>query len=251
MTKYKLHGRRYWLVGASEGLGAALAQAMAQRGARLVLSSRRADALEAVARPLGAEVVAMDVADPASVAAAAAQVGTVDGLVWLAAVYWPMRAQDWDAEKVVAMCDINLTGCARVLGAVLPGMIARNDGHVVLTGSLSGFRGLPGAVAYGASKAGVMSLAETLRADLAHTGVRIQLANPGFIRTRLTAMNDFAMPQLMEPAQAADQIIRLMESGRFSRSFPTPFQWLLRGSAFLPEWLYYKLVATKDGGLSG
>ena len=68
----------------------------------------------------------------------------------------------------------------------------------------------------------------------------------GFIRTRLTAMNDFAMPQLMEPAQAADQIIRLMESGRFSRSFPTPFQWLLRGSAFLPEWLYYKLVAAKD-----
>ena len=72
----------------------ALAQAMAKRGARLVLSSRRADALEAVARPLGAEVVPMDVADPASVAAAAAQVGEVDGLVWLAAVYWPMRAQD-------------------------------------------------------------------------------------------------------------------------------------------------------------
>lgn len=246
MTKFTLHGRRYWLIGASEGLGAALAEAMSQRGARLVLSSRRADALEAVARPLGAEVVPMDVADPVSVAAAAAQVGEVDGLVWLAAVYWPMRAQDWDTEKVVAMCDINLTGCARVLGAVLPGMVARNEGHVVLTGSLSGFRGLPGAVGYGASKAGVMSLAETLRADLAHTGVRIQLANPGFIRTRLTAMNDFAMPQLMEPAQAADQIIRLMESGRFSRSFPTPFQWLLRGSAFLPEWLYYKLVAAKD-----
>ena len=239
-------GARYWLVGASDGLGAALAEALAARGLRLVLSARPSDRLTALAARLGAEPVAMDVADAASVRQAAAQVGPVDGLVWLAGVYWPMRAQDWNAAQVEAMCDINFTGCARVLGAVLPGMIARNAGHVVITGSLSGFRGLPGAVGYGASKAACMSLAETLYCDLRHTAVRVQLANPGFIRTRLTAQNDFAMPQIMAPEDAAAQMVRLMDSPRFSRSFPTPFQWLFRATNFLPDALYYRLFAPKS-----
>lgn len=239
-------GQRYWLVGASDGLGAALAEALGARGIRLVLSARASDRLTSLADRLGAEAVPMDVADGASVQAAAMRVGAVDGLVWLAGVYWPMRAQDWRADQVEAMCDINFTGCARVLGAVLPGMVARNAGHVVITGSLSGFRGLPGAVGYGASKAACMSLAETLHCDLRGTGVKVQLANPGFIRTRLTALNDFAMPQIMEPSEAAAQMILLMESRRFSRSFPTPFQWLFRAANFLPNVLYYRLFAPKS-----
>lgn len=239
-------GQRYWLVGASDGLGAALAEALAARGIRLVLSARASERLTGLAEKLGAEAVPMDVADPASVKAAAAQVGAVDGLVWLAGVYWPMRAQDWQADQVEAMCDINFTGCARVLGVVLPGMVARNAGHVVITGSLSGFRGLPGAVGYGASKAACMSLAETLYSDLRGSGVKVQLANPGFIRTRLTALNDFAMPQIMDPAEAAAQMLRLMDSNRFSRSFPTPFQWLFRAANFLPDALYYRLFAPKS-----
>lgn len=239
-------GQRYWLVGASDGLGAALAEALAARGIRLVLSARASDRLTALAERLGAEAVPMDVADRASVREAAAKVGPVDGLVWLAGVYWPMRAQDWQADQVEAMCDINFTGCARVLGAVLPGMVARDAGHVVITGSLSGFRGLPGAVGYGASKAACMSLAETLYCDLRGTGVKVQLANPGFIRTRLTALNEFAMPQIMEPSEAAAQMIRLMESERFSRSFPTPFQWVFRLANFLPDALYYRIFAPKS-----
>ena len=242
----RLQGKRYWLVGASEGLGAALAQGMADRGARLVLSARNADRLAEVAAPLGAEIAPMDVAKREDVRRVAETVGPVDGLVWLAGIYWPMRAQDWNPDQVEAMCDVNFTGCARVIGAVLPGMVARGQGHLVITGSLSGFRGLPGAVGYGASKAGCMSLAETLHADLRGTGVRVQLANPGFIRTRLTAMNDFAMPQIMEPGAAADHMLRLMESNRFSASFPTPFQWLFRGGNFLPDALYYRLVAPKS-----
>lgn len=239
-------GQRYWLVGASDGLGAALAEALVARGLRLVLSARPSDRLTALAARLGAEALPMDVANRASVQQAAAQVGAVDGLVWLAGVYWPMRAQDWQADQVEAMCDINFTGCARVLGAVLPGMVARNAGHVVITGSLSGFRGLPGAVGYGASKAACMSLAETLHCDLRGTGVKVQLANPGFIRTRLTAQNNFAMPQIMEPAGAAAQMIRLMDGNRFSHSFPAPFQWLFRAANFLPDTLYYRLFAPKS-----
>jgi NADP-dependent 3-hydroxy acid dehydrogenase YdfG len=238
-------GKRYWLVGASEGLGRALAQRMSAAGADLVLSARSADRLEELAASLPgrAEAVAMDVADPASVAAAGATVGAVDGLVYLAGLYWPMRAQDWDAAQVEAMCDVNFTGCARVLGQVVPAMVARDRGHVVLTGSLSGFRGLPGAVGYGASKAAVMSLAETMRADLKGTGVEVQLANPGFIRTRLTEKNDFSMPFLMEPEDAAARMFAHMNGRRFAANFPRGFGAVFRLSQFLPDWAYFRLFS--------
>jgi short-subunit dehydrogenase len=112
---------------------------------------------------------------------------------------------------------------------------------VVIVGSLSGFRGLPGAIGYAASKAGVMALAESMQADLRRTGVTVQLANPGFIRTRLTDKNDFSMPFLMEPEAAARDIFEFMCTRRFSLSFPVPFAWVFRGSQFLPDWLYYRL----------
>ena len=235
-------GQRYWLVGASDGLGLALAQAMAARGAALILSARDPERLQAAAAPLGAKALPMDVGDPESVRAAAQQLGDIDGLVFLAGVYWPIKAQNWNPDQVEAMCNVNFTGCARVVGAVLPQMTARNRGHLVITGSLSGFRGLPGAIGYAASKAGTMVLAESLYADLRQTGVQVQLANPGFIRTRLTDKNDFNMPFLMEPEQAAAEMLALMDNPRsFKRSFPRVFSWLFRGGQFLPDALWYRL----------
>jgi short-subunit dehydrogenase len=239
-----LTGKHYWLIGASEGLGLALAGKMRNAGAQLTLSARSQEALAAAQRGLpGVNVVPVDVASSASVTEAAAQIGPVDGVVFLAGVYWPMAAQALNAEQLTAMCDINFTGCARVMGAVLPGMVARGSGHIVITGSLSGFRGLPGAVGYSASKAGTMALAESLYADLRGTGIKVQLANPGFIRTRLTAKNDFSMPFLMEPEAAADHMMALMHSTRFKSSFPMVFSWLFRLSQFLPDWAYYPMFA--------
>lgn len=235
--------KRYWLVGASEGLGLALAKRMARAGAQVVLSARSADRLAEAVAAVGPRATALpcDVADSASVQAAARSLGDLDGVVFLAGVYWPTKAQDWDAKAVETMIDVNLTGCARVMAAVVPGMVARDRGHVVITGSLSGFRGLPGAIGYGASKAGCMSLAESMHCDLRSTGVRVQLANPGFIRTRLTDKNDFKMPQIMEPEAAAEIMFAHMDRGGFSRSFPTPFQWVFRLSQFLPDALYFRL----------
>jgi NADP-dependent 3-hydroxy acid dehydrogenase YdfG len=240
-------GKRYWLVGASEGLGRALAEKLSAAGAEVVLSARSAERLAEVAASLPgpSQVVPVDVADTASVRAAAQAAGQVDGVVFLAGLYWPTKAQDWDADQVETMCDVNFTGCARVIGSVLPGMVARGQGHVVITGSLSGFRGLPGAIGYGASKAGVMALAESMQADLRGSGITVQVANPGFIRTRLTDKNDFAMPFLMEPAEAADHMMRLMRSDSFKLSFPMVFSWLFRLSQFLPDWAYYRIFAPK------
>jgi len=242
-----IRGKRYWLVGASEGLGRALAGRMSAAGAELVLSARSEARLAELAAGLpGKAIVApCDISDTASVRAAAEVAGEVDGLVFLSGVYWPQAAQAWNAEQVEAMCDINFTGCARVLGTVVPRMVARNRGHIVLTGSLSGFRGLPGSIGYSASKAGVMSLAECLHADLRGTGVRVQVANPGFIRTRLTDKNDFAMPFLMTPEQAADAMLAHMRSDRFKVSFPWLFSLLFRGGQFLPDWAWYRLFGRR------
>lgn len=239
-------GKRYWVVGASEGLGAALARKISTAGAEVVLSARHESRLADVADglPGKSQIVTVDVSDAESVATAAAQVGEVDGVVYLAGVYWPMKATEWDAEQAEAMADVNFTGAMRVMGQVVPPMVARDAGHIVLTGSLSGFRGLPGAIGYGASKAGVMALAESMRCDLRRTGVRVQLANPGFIKTRLTEKNDFTMPFLMMPDAAAQQIFELMcDDNAFQRHFPWLFSWVFRLSRFLPDWAYYRLFA--------
>jgi NADP-dependent 3-hydroxy acid dehydrogenase YdfG len=239
-------GKRYWLVGASEGLGLALAQKLNTAGAEVIVSGRNKDRLDEVVAglPGRARAVAVDVGDEASVAQAAEEIGEIDGMVFLAGVYWPMPATDWNAEQAIAMADVNFTGAVRVLSHVVPQMVARDAGHIVMTGSLAGFRGLPGAVGYGASKAAVMSLTESLRADLWRTGVRVQLANPGFIKTRLTDKNAFHMPFLMTPEQAAQEMFELMcDKAAFDRSFPGLFSLVFRLSRFLPNWLYYRLFA--------
>jgi short-subunit dehydrogenase len=236
-------GKRYWLVGASEGLGRALALKMSRAGVELILSARSEERLQALAAELPgrATCLPIDIADRASVAAAWEAVGQIDGMVFLAGVYTPISAKDWDADAVEAMFDINLTGAARVLGHVVPDFVARDAGHIVLTGSLSGVRGLPGAIGYAASKAGLYSLAESLDGDLKDTGIEVQLVNPGFIKTRLTDKNDFTMPFIMEPDRAAEIFFEHMTGTGFARSFPTLFSLVFRLSAVLPHALYRRL----------
>lgn len=243
MTEWQ--GKRYWLVGASDGLGAALALRLSRAGAEVILSARSEDKLTALADslPAKAQVVPVDVADEASVAAAAKTVGKMDGVVYLAGVYWPFGAKDWNAEQATAMADINFTGLMRVMGQVVPAMVARDAGHIVITSSLTGFRGLPGSIGYTASKAATMSLAECMYADLRKTGVKVQVVNPGFIKTQLTDKNDFKMPFIMEPDDAAREMFEHMTTDKFKKSFPFGFSLLFRGSQFLPDWLYYRIFS--------
>ncbi len=240
-------GKRWWLVGASEGLGRAVAEVMSRAGCDLILSARNADRLEELVATLPgrARALPLDVSDRAAVERAAADIGPLDGMVYLAGVYWPMKSGEWDNEKAETMADINFLGAQRCVGAVIGPMLAQGHGHIVLTGSLSGFRGLPGAIGYGASKAAVMYLAESLQADLRTSPIKVQLVNPGFIRTRLTDKNDFSMPFIMEPDAAAREFFDHMNTDGFKKSFPLLFSWLFRISQFMPDWLYYRLFGAK------
>lgn len=237
-----LSGKTYWIVGASEGLGRALAQALDKAGARLILSARSGDRLVALADTLrDATPLEMDVTDPAAVARAVDLAGDVDGVIYCAGQYTPLKAQNWDAAAVEAMCEVNFLGAVRLLGHVVPRFARGNRGHIVLIGSLAGFRGLPGAIGYGASKAALMHLGENIAADLRGTDVKIQIVNPGFIKTRLTDKNHFRMPFIQTPEQAAEQVLKAMQGGRFSTSFPAPFSWLFRVGRFLPRGLFYRI----------
>lgn len=243
MTDWR--GKRYWLVGASDGLGEALAGVLSRAGAEVILSSRSEDKLRAVADGLPGKtsIVTLDVSDNDSVIAAAEAVGDIDGIVHLAGVYWPFGAEQWDAEQANAMADINFTGLIRVMGQVVPKMVSKDKGHIVITSSLTAFRGLPGSVGYTASKAGTMSLAECMYADLRKTGVKVQVINPGFIKTQLTDKNDFKMPFLMEPEDAAREVFEHMNTDKFKRSFPWAFSLVFRLSQFLPDSLYFRLFS--------
>jgi short-subunit dehydrogenase len=236
-------GRRYWIVGASEGLGRALAGVMSRSAAELVLSARSEERLHDLAADLPgrARAVPCDVADRKSVERAAAEAGEIDGLVSMPAAYWPMSARDWHPDRVEEMADVNFTGCLRVLGQVVPRMVARGHGHIVLVGSLSGHRGLPRSVGYGASKAAIINLAEGMRSDLEGTGVEVQLVNPGFVRTRLTERNDFRMPGLMEPEQAAREIFEHMNRDSFAHDFPLWFSLAFAMGRVLPQGMWQRL----------
>ena len=245
MSDMELNGKRYWLVGAGDGLGRALAHHMSKAGIEVVVSARSEDKLAELVSELPgkASYQTVDISDDDSVKAAAAAVGQIDGVVLLAGAYWPFAATEWNAEQAVTMADVNFTGFVRVLGQVIPDFVKRDAGHVVITSSLSGFRGLPGSIGYTASKAATMSLAECMYADLRKTGVRVQVANPGYIKTQLTAKNDFNMPFIMEPEDAAREMFELMLTDRFKKSFPTAFSLLFRVSQFLPDWAYYRMFS--------
>ncbi|MGI9369763.1 MAG: SDR family NAD(P)-dependent oxidoreductase [Ruegeria sp.] len=235
------NGKTYWLIGASEGLGRAIAQELGSRGARLILSSRNVERLTSLCGSLpDASAVPIDVTDLASVQRAVAKIGQVDGLIYNAGAYEPMRATEWDTETALAISDVNYSGVLRVLGETVPGFVTAGKGDITLVGSLAGYRGLPAAIGYGASKAALISLAETMRFDLAETGVTVRLVNPGFIKTRLTEKNSFKMPMLMTPEDAASRVVRAMTKRRFRTDFPAPFSWVIRALAFLPDLLIYR-----------
>jgi short-subunit dehydrogenase len=237
--------KRYWLVGASDGLGAALAQRLSRAGVEVIVSARSEEKLSALVETLPgkASFQTIDVSDNDSVIAAAKAVGEVDGVVFLAGVYWPFGAKEWDAEQANAMADINFTGLMRVMGQVVPQMVSRDAGHIVITSSLTGFRGLPRSIGYTASKAATMSLAECMYADLRKTGIDVQVVNPGFIKTQLTEKNDFTMPFIMETDDAAREVFEHMNTNKFKKSCPWLFSMVFRGSQFLPDWLYFRIFS--------
>lgn len=242
-------GRRVWIVGASTGIGAALAEALAQAGARVALSARSADKLNALAARLpGSLVLPLDVRVAPSLARAYASIrtawGGLDLACFNAGTYAPMRAQDFDLGHMNEHFAVNYHGVTNGLAAVLPDFIARAAEHpaLAIVSSVAGYRGLPRAMAYGPSKAALINLAETLYLDLSPMGIGVFVINPGFVETPLTAQNEFHMPALISAAEAARHIVSGFARGAFEIHFPRRFSNFLKTLRCLPYRAYFAAI---------
>jgi short-subunit dehydrogenase len=237
----KFTNKSIWLIGASEGLGREVAKLLNDEGAQLYLSARNETSLHQMCREMNnARALPLDVTNADSLNSAFCQIGSLDVLIYNAGAYDPMACQDWNTEKVLRMIDVNFNGCVRAIGEVLPNMLTNGSGQIVLIGSLSAYGGLPKAVGYGASKAALASLAETMRHDLNNTGIDVQLINPGFIKTRLTAKNNFKMPQLLTATKAAEHVIKGMRKNNFRYDFPWPFSRIIKLFTNLPDFIRFR-----------
>ena len=245
------YGKTVWLIGASSGIGRATAHALHARGARVVVSARDQLALDAfAAEHPGALALALDAADAASVRAAAQTVyasGPLDLVLYCAGYYREMRATEFDLQEMLKHQQVNYVGALNLLDAVLPHFVARRAGHISLISSVAGYRGLPKSLAYGPTKAALINLAETLYVDLQDRHVGVSLVCPGFVETTLTAQNDFTMPALITPAQAAEAILKGWASGAFEIHFPKRFTLWMKALALLPARLYFPVIRKFTG----
>jgi short-subunit dehydrogenase len=242
----QIAGRRYWVIGASSGIGAELAHELHRRGAELAVSARRADDLRTVA---GRDMLAVpvDATDRDDVRAAADEVrrglGDLDVVVWCAGYWEQFDAVEWDPEVFQRHVQVNLLGLNNVLASVVPAMARARKGHIVGVASVAGYRGIPGAEAYGATKAAQINLLEALRGALAPHGVRITTVCPGFVRTPMTAANDFPMPFIVDADQAARAIADGIERRRTEIVFPLPMALIMKLARLVPVRIWGALIS--------
>jgi short-subunit dehydrogenase len=287
---------RIWITGASSGIGEALVDGFARRGARIALTARRADRLQAIAARNAARVtpvaetisarllvIPADVTDRASVSAAAQEIearwGAIDLAIFSAGgsiehgrsavddaqserdadvgrrdphpgLGSPQRAAiDREFPRFLAgdytdTMALNYFSVVYGIDAVLPGMLARGSGHIAAVASLAGYRAMPTAGAYGASKAAVIHMLDSLRFAVEPRGVRVSVINPGFVRTPLTARHTFYMPFLVDAADAAERIVSGLEHGRREIHFPAPLSWMMKLFRILPYGPYARVMKT-------
>ena len=251
--------RVIWITGASSGIGAALAQYLARQGNCVAATARGADALNALAaQTYGAgsiKAYTCDLLDTAAVTATVARVtaefGSIDAVILNAGAYEPDVLRDFDADKIIRHFDMNVTATVRAVAAVLPALkrsaVAGRQPQLALMASVAGYRGLPRSTGYGGSKAALLNMGEAMRWDFAAFGIKLQVICPGFVKTRLTDKNEFPMPFLITPDQAAPMIAAGLASDRFEVAFPPRAKWAMKLLRLLPYKLYFPLVGKATG----
>lgn len=241
--------KRVWVIGASSGIGEACAKALLLEGAKVALSSRRADRLNAIAAHAKADqtlVIPLDVTNHNQLTQGYETLlktwGGLDLLLFVSGMYVPLRADNFQLDAAEQTIEANLLGPMRAVALVLPAMLKAHTGHIAIVGSVAGYSGLPKALAYGPSKAGIINFCETLYYDLLPQGISVHMISPGFVATEATAQNDFEMPALISAEEAAAEIISGIQKGEFDIHFPKRFSRFLKFLRILPYPLYFWIV---------
>jgi short-subunit dehydrogenase len=239
-----------WVTGASSGIGREVAAQLASAGWTVAISARRREELEslAAAHPGKMIVAPLDITDAVAATATVTRIEADSGrpivrAILNAGTYLRDTGTNFDVARFKTQIDVNLVGTANCLAPLLPLMLTRRAGQIGLVGSLAGFSGLPGAVTYSTTKAGLLAMAQSLNFDCRKAGVGMSLIAPGFVKTPLTDKNTIPMPYLMEVEPAARAILKGLDAGKFLIAFPAPLAWPLRFLRILPAPMYFALVA--------
>ena len=256
-------GKTVWMVGASTGIGEACARLLYAQGATVFVSARNAQQLAAWTHEHKARdargraravALPLDVADAAALLSASKTIaahGALDLVVYCAGYYKSQTAQDFDLTEMLRHQAVNYVGALNLLDAVLPLLTAQlrqgQAAHLSLVGSVAGYRGLPKSLAYGPTKAALINLAESLFLELRPQGLGVSIVNPGFVETPLTAQNEFRMPALISPDDAAREMLAGWARGEFELHYPKRFTRWLKLMRLLPYALYFPLVCRATG----
>lgn len=247
-------GKNVWIIGASSGIGESCANLIAQKGGNLILSARRIEnlkevqsrILEASDQAPSVDLIPMDVSDTESVSIAFHKFQElnrpIDVLLFVSGIYQPVRAHQFEFEVAQNIVSTNLLGPMRVLEKLLPTFLNQKHGHIAIVGSVAGYSGLPKSLVYGPTKAAVINFCEALFYDLNPLGIGVHLISPGFVETPATAKNNFKMPALITPLEAAHEICKGIERGEFDIHFPKRFSFFLKFLRLLPYPLYFWIL---------
>lgn len=236
-----------WIIGAGSGIGSSLAMTLSKQGHQLILSGRREDRLQSLKSELvgDAIVIPFDITKQEEVKGAYSQIktelGGLDSIICMSADYRPMAIDKLDLNLCQNILATNLLSAFALLHVVVPDMKLRKSGQIVFCGSVAGYRGLPNAQPYSASKAGLINLAESARLELHPYGIDVKIINPGFVKTDMTDKNDFYMPMMITADVAAERIAsQLTNTRRFEIRTHTAFMLIMKILRIMPYWLYFK-----------
>lgn len=244
-----LKDKYIWIIGASSGIGAALAKELAEQGAVVAVSARSEDKLKQLCGSLkgqGHIAVSLDVADSQSVQKAQDKLlksfPRLDSAIFLAAIYKAHDGGRTPLPLIHDMINVNLGGAFNMIDVVQPQFENQKHGQIVLCGSVAGYRGLPNGQPYCATKAAIINLAESLKIELEPKNIDVKVICPGFVKTPLTDKNDFPMPMMIEADEAAKAIAKGLCALSFEIHFPKRFTWIMKVLNILPAFLYFPLA---------
>ena len=240
--------KNIWITGASSGIGRALAIKFAEKGWQVAASARREDLLNEISN-LNKNISSfpLDVTDKEKCKEIFNQIknkyNDIDICFFSTGTWDPKKERDIDIDQMKNVMEVNFFGTLNCIKTVEQYFKDRNDGHISIVSSIAGYRGLPNSTGYGASKAALNNLAESLYFDFGRHNVRISLISPGFIKTPMTDKNEFKMPFLKTPEFAADKIYNgLINGSSFEIDFPKELTLILKFLKILPDNLYFKII---------
>jgi short-subunit dehydrogenase len=244
MSHSHIKHKTIWLIGASEGIGLELCRKLLDQGHYVIASSRSAEQNTHLTKlrqvhSNNLNLINLDVTDDQSIEQAMHQLDdlnrTIDTWIYNAGAYDPLTLEQWTLKKFTMMNEVNYLGAVRLMLKLKPLFLENGGGSWIWNISLASDIGLPYGGAYSAPKAALMNLAESIQPELQTHGIELKVINHGFVKTRLTAKNDFTMLGLMDSNTAAEKIIKAMQSNQFETRFPWNLSFIMALLKRLPK----------------